>query len=325
MRFSRRVAVLAGLLAAISSTYVVAQTPYPGKPVRIIVPFPPGGGADVAARIVGQKLGESFGRPTIIDNRAGADGNIGTDVIAKSAPDGHTIGIAAPGPVSIGRRLFPQLPYDPERDLVPVALIYETALVLVVHPTLPVRTVKELVALAKSRPGQLNAALPSTGSIQHLVTEMMRMAAGIRIENVAYKGGAPATTDVAAGQVELAWSVVSIAAPYLQSGRLRGLAVAGSARASLLPDVPTMTEAGFPAVVASNWNGMVAPAGTPKEIVARLNQEIARALNARDTLERFATLGFTPLGGTAEEFAAFLRADTEKWGKVIADAGIRPL
>lgn len=298
----------------------IAQS-YPAKSIRIIVPYPPGGGTDLAARLIAQNLTESLGKPVIIENRAGANGNIGTDAMAKAAPDGYTLGMATPGPVTAGKSLYPNLPYDPARDLAPVILVNASPNVLAVHPSIPARTVKELVMLAKS--GQLHVAASTVASVQHLLAEMLNHASGVRMEVITYKGGAQAATDVAGGQVEALWSVLPAALPFIQSRRLRLLAVASEKRTSLLPQVQTMGEAGWPGVVGTAWNGVVAPAGTPKTIVDTLASEISRGLHSTTVKERFTASGMEAIGGTPDEFGAFLKAETAKWAKVIKAANIK--
>ena len=294
---------------------------YPAKTIRIIVPYPPGGGTDLAARLVAQKLTDSFGRTVIVENRAGANGNIGTDAMAKAAPDGYTVGMATPGPVTAGKSLYANLPYDPARDLAPVILVNASPNVLAVHPSVPARSVKELIALAKT--GKLHVAASTIASVQHLLAEMLNHATGVRMEVITYKDGAQAATDVAGGQVEALWSVLPAALPFIQGGRLRVLAVASEKRTALLPAVPTMGEAGWPAVVGTAWNGVVAPAATPKAIVDLLAAEIGRSLQAADVKERFTASGMEAVGGAPEEFGAFLRAETAKWAKVIKSANIK--
>ena len=294
---------------------------YPARTIRIIVPYPPGGGTDLAARLISQKLTESLGRNVIVENRAGANGNLGTDAMAKAAPDGYTLGMATPGPVTAGKSLYPNLPYDPERDLAPVILVNASPNILAVHPSVPARTVKELIALAKS--GKLHIAASTIASVQHLLAEMLNHATGVRMEVITYKGGAQAATDVAGGQVEALWSVLPAALPFIQGGRLRVLAVASEKRTALLPAVPTMGEAGWPSVVGTAWNGVVVPAGTPKAITDTLAAEIGRGIHVSDVKERFTASGMEAIGGTPEEFGAFLRAETSKWARVIKSANIK--
>lgn len=305
---------------AAGASPAVAQS-YPAKTIRIIVPYPPGGGTDLAARLVSQKLTESLGRTVIVENRAGANGNIGTDAMAKAAPDGYTLGMATPGPVTAGKTLYSNLPYDPERDLAPVILVNASPNVLAVHPSVPARSVKELIALAKGSP--LHVGASTIASVQHLLAEMLNHATGVRMEVITYKGGAQAATDVAGGQVEVLWSVLPAALPFIQSNKIRVLAVASEKRSALLPAVPTMREAGWPAVVGTAWNGVVVPAGTPKAIIDTLASEIGRGIHIADVKERFTASGMEAIGGTPEEFGAFLRAETAKWAKVIKAANIK--
>src|SRR5579862_5406282 len=301
------------LLTLLIVAIALASTParaddYPDRPIKLIVPYPAGGGTDIAARFVAQKLGERLQRRLIVDNRGGANGNLGTDLIAHAAPDGYTIAMATPGPVTVARSLYPSLPYDPRTDLVPVILVNESPIVLVVNPGVAAKT---------------TCALVSTGSVPHLVTEMFKGAAGIDILDVPYKGGGPAAIDVISGRVDMFFSVVPLVLPYIESGKLRPIAVASANRSRLLPDVPTLTEAGY-AVVGSAWNGIVAPRGTPDAIVAKLNAETAAVLAASETKDAFAALGMEAVGGSPQSFASFLAAEREKWAKVIAAAHIKP-
>jgi tripartite-type tricarboxylate transporter receptor subunit TctC len=222
---------------------------YPARPIKLIVPYPAGGGTDIAARWIGQKLSEALHQQIVVDNRAGANGNLGTNVIAKAAPDGYLIGMATPGPVTVGRSLYPDLPYDPQRELIPIALANESPIVLVVNPSVAAKSLQELIVLAKAKPGALTAALVSTGSVPHLLTEMLKAAAGINVLNVPYKGGGPAAMDVVSGQVDMLFSVLPLVLPYITSGQLRAIAIASEARSALLPDIPTVKESGFSQVV----------------------------------------------------------------------------
>lgn len=299
----------------------VAAQSYPAKPVRIIVPYPPGGGTDLVARVIAQKLGDAFGRPLVVDNRPGANGLIGTEAAAKAPPDGYTLGMATPGPVTVAKSLYPKLGYDPERDLAPVIVANASPNVLAIHPSVPARSIKELLALAKAWP--LRAGVSTIGSVQHLLAEMLNHSSGVRLDIITYKGGAQVATDVVGGQIESLWSVLPVVLPFLQSGRLRVLAVASEKRTALLPAAPTTREAGFPGVVAEAWNGVVAPAATPQPVIAALNREIARSLQAQDVRERFTALGMEAIGGSPEEFAGFIRAETAKWTKVVKAANIK--
>lgn len=300
----------------------VAAQGFPSRPVKLIVPYPPGGGTDIAARWIADKLSVRLGQRVFVDNRAGANGNLGTDFIAKATPDGYVIGMATPGPVTVGRSLYADLPYDP-KDLVPVSLANESPIVLVVNPSMPAKSLKDLVALAKAKPGKLSAALVSTGSVPHLLTEMLKMSAGINILDVPYKGGAPAALDVIGGQVDMLFSVLPLVLPNIKAGQLRALAIASKARSPLMPDVPTTADEGYGDVTGSAWNGIVAPAGTPKDIVDKINAAMSQILASPDTTRRFTELGMVSVGGTPQSFAQFLQAESDKWAKVITAANLR--
>jgi tripartite-type tricarboxylate transporter receptor subunit TctC len=293
---------------------------YPDHPIRLVVPYPSGGGTDIAARWIADKLSSQFNEKVFVDNRAGANGNLGTDYIAKATPDGYTIGMATPGPVTVGRSLYADLPYDPKRDLTPIILANDSPIVLVVNSNNPAKSLKELISPSKTGSGKLSAALVSTGSVPHLVTEMLKLSAGINLLEVPYKGGAPAMLDVMSGQVDMLFSVLPLVLPNIQSGQLRPLAIASRARSSLIPDVPTTAEEGYGDVVGSAWNGIVAPAGTPKAITTKINLDIATILTAPETKQRFAELGMEAVGGTSDDFARFMQAESDKWAKVISVA-----
>jgi len=273
-------------------------------------------------RVLGEQLRKSMPQPVVIENRAGADGNIGTDFIAKSAPDGYTIGVAMGGPVAIGKQLFPGLPYDPEKDLAPVIFTTESPLVLVVNPAVKAQTVKELLALAKANPSGYNIAVSGNGSTQHFLSEMLNMEGGVKMQLIPYKGGGPALTDVVGGQVQMAWAVLPAALPFVQSGKLRALAVSSKTRSTHLPNVPTMIEAGYPNIVGTSWNGIIVPAGTPKDVVDRLNAAFAEALKDPEVKAKLSTMGMDAVGGSPAEFGAFIRDEGKKWGGVIKAAGI---
>lgn len=294
---------------------------YPDRPIKLIVPYPPGGGTDIAARWVAQKLGDRLKRQVIVENRGGANGNLGTNLVAIAAPDGYTIGMATPGPVTVASSLYRSLPYDPRNDLVPVILVNESPIVLVVNPSVHATTPRDVVSLAKAAPGKLTVALVSTGSVPHLVTEMFKQAAGIDILDVPYKGGGPALIDVMGGQVDMFFSVLPLVLPYIKSGKLRAIAIASEKRSALLPDVPTLQEAGY-RVVGTAWNGIVAPRGSPKEIVVKLDIETAKVLESDETRRAFAGLGMEAVGGSPQMFAEFLKAESQKWAKVIKTAHI---
>jgi tripartite-type tricarboxylate transporter receptor subunit TctC len=296
---------------------------YPGKPIRMIVPFAPGGGVDFTARLVGQKLGAALGQTVVADNRAGAGGVIGTELAAKSAPDGYTLLLGSAGPLAILPGISARLPYDPLRDFAPVALASTLPFLLVVHPSLPAKSLAELIALAKARPGQLNYATAGNGSTTHLVIELFKSMAGIDIVHVPYKGAAPAVADLLAGQVQLMAGDLSTLMPQVKAGKLRALAVTASKRSALAPDLPTVAEAGVDGFEASGWFGVLAPAATPRALVMRLNAAINAALGAADARERVNALGGDAAGGSPAEFGVRMRDDLAKWKRLITTLGLR--
>ncbi len=289
---------------------------YPVKPVRLVSPYAPGGGTDILARLIGQKLSEALGQTVVVENRPGAGGTIGTEVVARSAPDGYTIMLASPSPIVVAPHLYKKLPYDPLKDLVPITMIAAVPAVLVVHPSLPVKSVKELVALARSRPGQLTFSSSGNGGTGHLAGEMLKMMTGVDMVHVPYKGTGPATTAVLSGEVSMSFGNIISTLSYTKSGRLRAIAVTTSKRSRVLPDVPAVAET-LPGYSAGPWYGVLAPAGTPAPIVGRLNQEIVKILRSPEISQNLSSEGADPVGNTPAEFAAVLRAETERWGKVV--------
>jgi tripartite-type tricarboxylate transporter receptor subunit TctC len=311
---------LAALLLA--PAFAVAQQ-YPSKPIRIIVPFPAGGIADLFGRVIGQKFTEAWGQPAVVDNRPGAGGNIGADIVAKSAPDGYTLVTGSIGTHAVNVSLFSKLPYDPIRDFAPVSLIMEAEGLLVVHPSLPVKSVKELIALARARPGQIAYASAGYGTAAHLSGELFKSMAKVDMVHVPYKGNVPAITDLIAGQTSLLFATMPTVLPQVQAGRLRALAVTSSSRSPAAPALPTIAEAALPGFSVTNWIGFFAPAGTPREVVAKLNGEVARIMQAPDIQKRLAAEGATFSPWTPEQFGAFVKAEQTKWAKVVKEAGIR--
>jgi len=310
--------VLAACFAACAPA-VHAQ--YPTKPIRLIIPFPPGGSNDVVGRAVAQQLGERLGQPIVVDNRGGAGGTIGANAAAKSPADGYTLFMVSVGfPVSIALR---QLPEESLRWFDPVATIGTGPSLLVVPTVLPVKSTQELVALAKSKPGALNAAAAGVGSFQHLATELFRLEAGIDIVIVQYKGGGPALTDTIAGQVQMNVGSAVQNVPQVRAGKLRALGVGGPNRLAALPDVPTFAESGFPGATAANWWGFVAPAGTPAEALKRVGDAVVAVVDSSEMRARFEREGAEPLHMTPREFAAHMAAETAKWTRVVRDAGIK--
>jgi tripartite-type tricarboxylate transporter receptor subunit TctC len=302
---------------------VVRAAEYPLRPIRVIVPFPAGGNADILARIMAQKMSEAWKQTVVVDNRAGAAGIIGAEAVAKSAPDGYTLLMGTTGTQTTNPAVYSKLPYDSLRDFAPVSNFADSPFLLVAHPSLPVRTVKEVIALAKARPGQLHYASFGPGSSAHLVGEMLRSTARIEIVHVAYKGGPPALADLIGGHIEMMFNLLPIVVPHVKSGRLRAIAVTASKRAPALPDVPTFAEAGIPDFEAGSWYGVLAPAGTPKEIIARLSSEISRILLLADVRQRLAAEGAEPIGNTPEQFAEQIRRDLARWAKIARDARVR--
>ena len=313
--------VFAAIALAALTTHAAAQA-YPNKAVKIIVPFPPAGATDVVTRFLGQKLGEKWSQSVVIENRPGAGGSIGSDLVAKAPHDGYTLLMATSSTHSIGPSLS-KLPYDPIKDFAPIIHVADVPNVLVVSPTLPVKDMKELIALAKSKPGQLNFASSGNGTIVHLNAELFKMIAGIDVQHIPYKGTALAMPDLASGQIAMMFDSLASVMPNIRSGRAKPLAVNARGRAPLLPDVPTFAEAGMPAFDRYTWFGMFAPAGTPKEIVAKVRDDVAALLHAPDLLEKFASVGAEPTGGTSEAFVARILADTAKWAQVIKAAKVK--
>jgi tripartite-type tricarboxylate transporter receptor subunit TctC len=296
---------------------------YPSKPIRWISPWPPGGANDVFSRDIGRKLSDAFGQPVIVDNRPGAAGTIGSDVAAKAPADGYTVVMGSSPTHAIAPSLYPQLPYDPVRDFTAVTLVGTVPNVLVVHPALAAKNVKELIALAKASPGRLNFASAGNGTSQHLSGELFKTLAGVDMVHVPYKGTAPAMVDLIAGQVQLAFDNVTTIVPYIQAGKLRALAVTPAKRSAILPDVPTVAEAGVPGYEASVWFGVFAPAGTPQPVIARLHAEILKALNTADLRARMVAMGTDISGMGPAEFQAFVRKEVPKWAEVVRKANVK--
>jgi tripartite-type tricarboxylate transporter receptor subunit TctC len=309
-------------LAAVLAPIAAGSQGYPAKPIRYVVPFPPAGATDILARWVAEKISPALGRPVVVENRPGAAGGVGTELVAKSAPDGYTI-LMATAAQSISETLYVRQPFSFARDLAAVALIARVPNVMEVHPSVPARTVKEFIALAKAHPGELNFASSGAGTTLHMSGELFKMMTGTDIVHVPYKGSAPAITDLMAGQVSVMWDNLPASWPYIKSGRLRAIAITSAARYPGLPDLPTVAESGVPGFEASAWFGVVVPTATPREVVVRLNSEINRAVGLPDMKERFAQQGAIPAPGTPEDFAAWIRAEIEKWGKVVKASGAR--
>ncbi|MBI3918568.1 MAG: tripartite tricarboxylate transporter substrate binding protein [Betaproteobacteria bacterium] len=320
MRFaaSRLLFVLSGVFAAMSP----AHAQYPNRAVRIIVPTSVGSGADLSSRVIAQQLSERFGHQVIVENRAGATTMIGTEIVAKSAPDGHTLLMAPPAFV-INQSLFRKIPYDPLRDFAPITYVGNSPLILVVHPSLPPKSVKELIALAKARPGELVFASSGSGSITHMSAELFLYMTGTRMLHVPYKGPAPGVIDLVAGRVQLMITSAPITLPHVRTGRLRALGITGATRSAAAPDIPTIAESGVPGYESQAWYGLVAPSSTPQETMGQLNREVVGVLRMKIVRERLGNEGLETVASSAEELATYLRSEMVKWAKVVKAAGIQ--
>jgi tripartite-type tricarboxylate transporter receptor subunit TctC len=312
----------AGALVAIVAAGAWAQA-YPTRPIRIVVPFPAGGTTDVLARAVAQKLTESLGQPTVVDNRPGAGGNIGAELVAKSAPDGYTLLMGTVGTHAINPSLYPKMPYDHVRDFAPVILVAGVPNVLVINPALPINSVQELIAYGKANPGKLNFASSGNGTSIHLSGELFKTMAGVQMAHIPYKGSAPALQDLVGGQVQLMFDNLPSSLALIKAGKLKALAVTSKERAAALPDVPTLAESGLPGFEASSWFGLLAPAGTPQPVIAKLNAEVAKWLASPEAKEKLLAQGAIAAGGTPEDFARHIAAETAKWQKVVKDSGAK--
>jgi len=313
--------VLAVAFGATLCAGAMAQS-YPVKPVRIVVPYAPGGGVDIVARAVGQELTKRLGQTILVENRTGAGGNVGSDAVAKAAPDGYTLLMASPAN-TINPSLYTKMPYDPMRDLVPIALIGSVPTVLIANRSLPVQNVKQLVALAKSQPGAVIYGSGGSGTTEHLAGEMFKSAAGVDMLHVPYKGGAQVMTDLLGGQIALTFVNQLGALPHINAGKVKALAVASVERSAALPQVPTFAESGYPEFRISVWWGIMGPAGMPKELVTQLNREIVAALASPEMKERLQTLSARPIGGTPEQFTKFFADETARWARVVKASGAR--
>lgn len=307
--------------ALTSLCFGAAAQSYPSKPIRLVVPFAAGGPTDVYARSVGQELSKLLGQPVIVDNRPGAGGNVGADIVAKSAPDGYNIVLGAVGAFAVNMTLYPKMPYDVLRDFAPVSLITVVPMMLVVNPALPVKSPKDLVERAKAKPGQLTYGSAGNGTSVHMSTEMFKAMTGIDMVHVPYKGVAPAMTDLIGGQLQLMFSDATSAIPHVKSGKIRAVAVTKHVEA--MPEVPTFAQSGYPSYDPTVWYGVFAPAGTPRDIVLKLNGSIVKALQAHDVRERLISQGAQPTSNTPEEFTEFVRAEIPRWEKVVKASGAK--
>jgi tripartite-type tricarboxylate transporter receptor subunit TctC len=304
----------------VTSLLAPAQS-YPSKPVRIIVGFPPGGGTDIVARTISPRLSEALGQPVVIDNRGGASGLVATELAARAAPDGYTLFMGTLGNLSVNPLLFPKIPFDIARDFAPVTQVVSVTFMLYVHPSLPVKTVKQLIVLAKERAGQLNYASSGSGGAPHLAAELFNSLAGVKLVHIPYKGSGPSFTDLLSGQVPITFTTLTQGLQYVKSNRLRAVATLGPARTPVLPDVPTVSET-LPGYAVVNWFGLVVPIMTPRDVVARLHDEFVKVLNTPEVKEKLVAQGTDPVGSTPDEFAAFMKAETAKWARVIKEANI---
>jgi tripartite-type tricarboxylate transporter receptor subunit TctC len=311
--------LLLPLLAAGLALPAGAQS-YPAKPIRLVVPFPPGGPTDIVTRLMAPKMAESLGQQVVVDNRGGAGGAIGTEQVAKSAPDGYTLVMGTIGGLAVAKSLNPKLGYDTLRDLAPITQSVSVTSVLVVHPSVPAKNVRDLLALAKK--GKLNYASSGNGTITHLAGELLKLTAKVDITHVAYKGGAPALVALVSGEVDMSYENSLIITPHIKSGKVRGLAVTSAKRSALLPDLPTVGET-LPGYSASGWYGLLAPAGTPKPVITRLHAEAVKALRAPDVVDKLSSQGAEPVASSPEEFAAFIRSETDKWANLVKVANMR--
>jgi tripartite-type tricarboxylate transporter receptor subunit TctC len=299
-----------------------AQDAYPSKPIRLILPFPPGGGTDILGRLIAERLSARLGQPVVTDNRGGAGGNLGAEAAARATPDGYTLLLAAPT-LAISPSLYAKLSYDPVKDLAPISLVATVPNVLVTHPSVPASTLQEFIALAKAKPGELNFGSGGSGTSNHLGGELFNSVAGVKLVHVPYKGVNLAMNDAMTGNVQLVIIGIPAAAPQIKAGKLRALAVVAPQRSAALPDVPTATEAGLPDFDVTTWYGLLAPAATPRPIIARLNAEILLTMREPELNERLAAMAVDPVTSTPEEFAIYIRQETEKWGAVVRKAGLR--
>jgi tripartite-type tricarboxylate transporter receptor subunit TctC len=317
----RRVTII--FLAVLAPTAPGAAQNYPDRVVRIVNPYPPGGSVDVMARLLAQKLGENLGQQFIVENRSGGGGNTGSDSVAKAEPDGYTLLFTAPGPLTVNQTLYSKLTFDPAIDFAPIALFATAPIVLIVNPGVPANNVQELIALARKEPGKINFASAGNGTTNHLSGELFKSMAKVDIVHVPYRGAGPAMNDLIGGHVQMFFDLMPVVLPQVTTGKVRALGAAGAARTSALPDVPTIAEQGVPGFDASSWYGLVAPAKTPEPVLAKLRDEVAKALKTPDMVARIRELGSEPGAAFGKDFGAFMAAETKKWAEVIRASGAK--
>lgn len=323
--FLRRIAVIAAATTAwLTAWPATAQvsSAWPSRPVRMLIAFPPGGAIDIVGRIMAPRLSENIGQPVIVENRAGAGGIVGTELAAKAAPDGHTLFLATLGNLSVNPLLFPKLPFDVSRDFAPVTLVVSTTFMLYVNPALPVKTVGDVIALAKSRPGGINFSSSGNGGAPHLAGELFNAMTGVKMVHVPYKGSSASVTDVIGGQVQLTFESLAIGLPYVKAGKLRAVAALGAKRTTQLPEVPAVAET-LPGYDVTNWFGMVVPAATPRDTVNRIHTEIVKVLRIPEVRDGLSAQGTEPVGNSPEEFGAYMKSEAVKWARVIKEANIK--
>ena len=324
-KLTRLLTAGAMVLAAAAATPVFAAGSFPNRPINLVVGFPPGGINDIVARVVGQKLGEALGQPVIIENKSGAGGTIGAEFVAKARPDGYTLLLGSVSNIAMAPSQYKSLPYDPEKDFAPVALLAAAPNILVVNPAFPVHSVKDLIALARRKPGSISYASAGNGTSNHLTVELLKVLAHIDLVHIPYKGDAPAVTDVIAGQVPMMFPTLPVALPHIRSGKLRAIAVSSARRTSLAPDIPTVAESGgLPDFQVSVWVGILAPAHTPKDVVDRLSAELTKIVQLPEVKNKLASLGAEPAPQDSARFASYIATETAKWSKVAKAAGIVP-
>jgi tripartite-type tricarboxylate transporter receptor subunit TctC len=310
------------LIIALASVHAGAAENYPARPVRIVIGFSPGGFIDLTSRLIAGPLAAALGQQVVVDNRSGAGGIVGTELVARAAPDGHTLTVGSVGTHAINQTLYRALPYNVVRDFQPIARLSDSPNILAVHPSLPVKSVRDLIAMARARPGQIMYASAGAGTSTHIAAVLLEHLAHIKLAHIPYKGGGPALVDVVAGQVPVTFGTAASVSPHTKTGRLRGLAITGSRRSALLPDLPTIAESGLPGYEMLNWLGLFAPAGTPRAVVDRLNHEALRIVRLPDVRERLNAQGAEPAPLATDEFTPFVKSEVEKWAKVVTATGM---